>query len=135
MQDLRQQIQGAQLIARKDKDRVKAMLLTTILGEIQLKMYQPNVNEYDATIETLKYFLKNIKQTYSLTNNPVCLVEEQIINLFLPKDIDDLSLKQLIVDFIKDNANANPGMIMKYLKSTGLPIDNIKAIQIAKELL
>lgn len=135
MSDLLTQITADQLAARKSKDIVKISLLTTLLGEIQLKLYTVGVDTNAVIMSTLKYFLKNINDTYSLTGSEISLIEKSIIEAYLPTELDELTLKQLINDYIREHPDATMGMIMKYLKNTALPINNAQASVIIKGLL
>lgn len=134
-------IKQDQLTARKNKDKLAASLLTTLLGEIQTKtLSNPNkLSEEDLVISTVKYFLKNINETYTLTKNPDLLIEQTCLTKYLPINITTEELTTLIKTYIElqksNNAPVNIGSVMGYLNNQKTPFDRAEASKIIKSCL
>ncbi|MDZ4371733.1 MAG: GatB/YqeY domain-containing protein [Phenylobacterium sp.] len=131
-----------QLAARKLNDRLKADLLTTLIGEatqITTDEFKRGVTEVtdDKVAATVAKFLKNTKVTLeNLAGERARLVEaggdaskvdertkaaeteRSILSSYSPKQMTELELREAINDFRAKNPEANVGTIMAYLKTS-----------------
>jgi len=153
-------IKTAQLQARKDRDEVKSVLLTTLIGEASMKgKNDGNRESTDADfISVLKKFITNIDDTLNIfVKNPVVgedniasrkqkedklQKEKAILVSFLPSLADQMSEEQLRLEIgkiITQFSLSNPkgmGTIMKELKANfNGKYDSALASKIAKEVL
>jgi uncharacterized protein YqeY len=140
---LLEEIKRDQFEARKNKEALKATLLTTLYSEAAMKGKNANRETTDEeTVQVIQKFLKGVNETIgylercggdnveALTN---ASVEKTILESYLPKmaTVDEirkevLSLKAIGVSEI--------GAIMKHLKSVfGSSLDGKVAATIARE--
>ncbi len=134
-------LKADQLAARKSNDRLKADLLTTLIGEatqITTEEFKRGVTEItdDKVAATVAKFLKNTKLTLeNLASERVRLIEAggdaskvdqrikaaetelAILSAYGPKQMTDSELRQAIDDFRAANPDANVGAIMAHLKT------------------
>jgi len=137
------QVKADQLQARKDKDTVKATLLTTLLGETKTladknaetesRDENGNVVKRDPTDleveETIKFFLKKNResQEYMATseihptavelNLSIARTEEAILAAYLPQQLSAEQLEQIITDNFSVVENKLRGQINLYFKA------------------
>ncbi len=97
-------IKDEALTARKNKERVKADLLTTLVSEIAMKAKNEGnreVQESDVT-QTIKKFLKNIDKTLEVRPTDEKMLEEKIILNQIPIQLVDIvdtaALVQQVID-------------------------------------
>lgn len=92
MTDIRTNVKEDQVEARKSGERLKAKLLTTLLGEFDRL---PDKNNKSAYTKVVQKMIKNLKESHSDT------AEEEIkfLELYLPQ--------QLTVEQIKDTLSSN----------------------------
>jgi len=134
-------LKADQLAARKSNDRLKADLLTTLIGEatqITTEEFKRGVTEItdEKVAATVAKFLKNTKLTLeNLASERARLVEAggdaskvdqraqaaetelAILSAYGPKQMTDSELRQAIDDFRAANPDANVGTIMAHLKT------------------
>ena len=130
-----------QLAARKSNDRLKADLLTTLIGEatqITTEEFKRGVTEItdEKVAATVAKFLKNTKLTLeNLASERARLIEAggdtskidqrtkaaetelAILSSYGPKQMTESELRQAIDDFRAANPDANVGTIMAHLKT------------------
>jgi uncharacterized protein YqeY len=126
------------LNARKNNEVIKKNLLGTLIGECTLTVKEPND---EIVIAAIKKFLKNnarvqeaILSTNDSSNLSSYLVEEEILNSYLPKNLSEDELRNIIGTIIENGAD-NTGKVMKDLKANFKNYDGKLASDIAKELL
>jgi uncharacterized protein YqeY len=115
-------IKADQLQARKDRDPLKSVLLTTLIGEASLIGTNDGKREVtDAeVVAVVKKFIKGIDETlkylgdHAPAQSKVVKSEKDMLEVYLPKQYDDYELKVLILG--ANLANTSKGQIMKYLK-------------------
>ena len=136
------ELKADQLAARKSNDRLKADLLTTLIGEatqITTEEFKRGVTEVtdEKVAATVAKFLKNTKLTLeNLASERARLVEaggdaskidertraaeteRAILSSYSPKQMTESELREAISDFRAKNPDANVGAIMAYLKSS-----------------
>jgi uncharacterized protein YqeY len=134
-------LKADQLAARKSNDRLKADLLTTLIGEatqITTEEFKRGVTEItdEKVAATVAKFLKNTKLTLeNLASERARLIEAggdaskvdqrikaaetelAILSSYGPKQMTDSELRQVIDDFRAANPDANVGTIMAHLKT------------------
>jgi uncharacterized protein YqeY len=130
------------LQARKDKDQIKASLLSTVLSQVKTLAIDDGhrePNDQDV-IQVVKKFLKSIEENIELGKQgklpkdafEQVQKEKEILLEYLPKQLSDDELKEII----KNSGAKNVGEAMKYLKEHYPDqYDGKKASQIAKEIL
>lgn len=121
-----------QVESRKNKDALKATLLTTLLGEIYKvgkdkgvpeENGNPMTSDEDATA-VVKKFLKGVNDTYEYVKTAgnveaqdVCLAERAILESYLPRQMTKDQIKGAIMSGgLGTLSGANKGQLMKYLK-------------------
>lgn len=78
-------ITSKSLEARKNKDKIKTNLFTTILGEVQLLEKKFYADRDTLTLDTLKKFRDSALQVLAVTpTNEVAIQELEILNSLLP---------------------------------------------------
>lgn len=135
------ELKADQLAARKANDRLKADLLTTLIGEaaqITTEEFKRGVTEVtdEKVAATVAKFLKNTKQTLeNLAAERARLIEtggdaskveariaaaeteQAILSAYSPKQMTDAELREAIDAFRAANPDANVGAIMAHLKA------------------
>ncbi len=136
------QLKADQLSARKSNDRLKADLLTTLIGEatqITTEEFKRGITDVtdEKVAATVAKFLKNTKLTLeNLGSERARLVdaggdaskvdartkaaetELAILSSYSPKQMTDSELREAINDFRAKNPDANVGSIMAHLKTS-----------------
>jgi uncharacterized protein YqeY len=131
-----------QLAARKQNDRLKADVLTTLIGEatqITTEEFKRGVTEVtdEKVVATVAKFVKNTKLTLeNLATERARLIEAggdaskvderakaaetelAILSSYGPKQMTESELREVINDFRARNPDANVGAIMAYLKAS-----------------
>lgn len=135
------ELKAAQLAARKSNDRLKADLLTTLIGEatqITTEEFKRGVTEVtdEKVAATVAKFLKNTNLTLeNLASERARLIEAggdaskvderiraaetelAILSSYSPKQMTESELREVINDFRAKNPDANVGTIMAHLKA------------------
>ena len=140
-----QKLQADQLIARKAKNTVAIGLLSALISEAAMvgKNAGNRISTDDEVLSTIRKFLKNaeetliqVKQLAGADKAVETFTEEiRILKSYMPQQLSDDKLREVINSFISNNPNTNMGLIMKFLKENfnGL-YDGKKANVIVKEL-
>ena len=151
------QLKADQLAARKQNDRLKADLLTTLIGEatqITTEEFKRGVTEVtdDKVVATVAKFSKNSKLTLeNLASDRARLAEAAgdaskvderikaaetelaILSSYGPKQMTEAELRAAIDAFKANNPDANVGAIMAHLKTNfGGQYDGKAASALAK---
>jgi len=146
MNKILEKIKKDNLKARKEKDKELSSVLTTLIGEIEI-VGKNNGNRETNEVEALKVlekFKKNAEQTYKLMSESGSSSEElnkykkeiDIYQSYLPKQMSEEELTNLIKDIIDHDSNINMGKIMSFLKNQYAGMyDGKQASSIAKKLL
>jgi uncharacterized protein YqeY len=135
-----EQIKADQLTARKAHNALASSLLTTLIGEAAaIGKNNGNRDVTDAEVVALvKKFVKGMDETLGFLGNhnaeatAVVLAEKDILAAYLPKQMDEASLTEVIRELIAVTG-PNLGKLMAELKTqyAGL-YDGKMASQIAK---
>jgi len=135
-------IKSEQLKARKAKETSKASLLTTLLGEIETLQKNKNKELSDNDIfAVIEKFVKNNTQTIAQIGESHAMydsivLENRILEDFLPKKLTESELKSVIQSVIDDNENVNMGTIMGFLKNNYANLyDGKTASQLTKTMI
>ena len=138
---LLEKIKADQLTARKNKEALKATLLTTLFSEAQMKDKNAGHETTDEeTTQVIQKFLKGINESISYLEkggiNPEALTtvraEKEILEAYLPKMASEDEIKAEVAA-LKASGAANIGAIMKGLKDKfGSTLDGKLASQLAK---
>ena len=136
------ELKADQLAARTLNDRLKADLLTTLIGEatqITTEEFKRGVTDVtdEKVAATVAKFLKNTKLTLeNLANERARLIqagsdaskvdqrnkaaeaELAILSSYGPKQMTEAELREAINDFRAKNPDANVGAIMAHLKTS-----------------
>lgn len=106
-----ERIKADQVTARKESDKFKATLLTTVLGEIErLPTKQPTEQEVSKVVQKM---VKSIKETQDVSPSDNNLLEIDILSEYLPK----LLTEEQITSIIGDNDLSTVPETMKFFKS------------------
>ena len=136
------ELKADQLAARKLSDRLKADVLTTLIGEatqITTEEFKRGMTEVtdEKIVATVAKFLKNTKLTLeNLATERARLIEAggdaskvderakaaetelAILSSYGPKQMTESELREAINDFRAKNPGANVGTIMAHLKAS-----------------
>lgn len=124
-------IRADQLQARKDRDAVKASLLTTLIGEAAMVGKNAGRESTDAeVIATVKKFIKNAEDTRSILRNQgadgsssamaTVNTELAILGQYLPSQLEGAALRAVITDVAAAVGASTPkdmGKVMAALKA------------------
>lgn len=117
MSELVQRIKLEQLEARKNKDSVKASLLTTLLGEYEvLSKNSLSMSAEETMMMLIKKFLKNISITMESRSNEELVLEKEILESFLPAQLTREKLEMIVGSYMSAGHNDKPSL-MKQLKA------------------
>lgn len=117
MSELVQRIKLEQLEARKNKDSVKASLLTTLLGEYEvLSKNSLSMSAEETMLMLIKKFLKNISITMESRQTEDLNTEKEILESFLPKQLSREELEMIVSSYMSAGHNDKPSL-MKQLKA------------------
>jgi uncharacterized protein YqeY len=116
-----QQIKTDQLEARKQKDGIRASLLTTLIGEAtSVGKNDGNRETTDAeVVAMIKKFIKNIDETLKVTDSHQFRTERTILAALLPSQLTKEQLLPIIADLSAEVGATTPkdmGKVMKVLK-------------------
>jgi uncharacterized protein YqeY len=146
MKNLIAQIKQAQLTARKDKDTLKATVLTTLIGEAEaVGKNKGNRAPTDAEVTAVvKKFLDGAnfildKAVDNLEARLQAREEITILEAYMPKQLSAAELETIVSNLIAVNGVDSPrklGLLMKDLKAQyDGQYDGAVASRIAKEIL
>lgn len=122
------------MLARKNNDTFTVTVLSTLLGEVDRASAETDLSKI-----VLK-FINDAQFTIDNTNDNDTKIklkkEIEILLKYAPVQMNDETLKQVILKFLETTPKANIGQVMKYLKENHNNQYNGKAAQtIIKELL
>ncbi len=118
-----QQIKDASLVARKNRDRESASLLTTLLSEAEMVGKNAGRETTDAeAVAVIKKFVKNNNETMSrVTDESVHSMMEleiRLLEAFLPKQLSDAEITQKMREILNaDDTCTNMGVLLKVFKT------------------
>lgn len=112
------------LEARKKGDKLKALLLNTLIAEIEKKAKDELKEVSNETVfETIGKFIKDLNRSLEVLKEAdrieQAATEKLILQSFLPKQLSDSELKETIEKILKDNnlaGKAAMGVVMKTLR-------------------
>lgn len=106
-----ERIKADQISARKESEKFKATLLTTLIGEIErLPLKQPSEQEVSKVVQKM---VKSIKETQDVSPSDDNLLEIDILSEYLPK----LLTEEQITSIITDNELTTIPETMKFFKT------------------
>jgi uncharacterized protein YqeY len=115
MTNLYSKIKADQIQARKDREVLKAALLTTLMGEAQKTTAGSGQEPADDQVMALiKKFVKDLKEFIRIKDNPTSRSELEILEAYLPKQLTDEQLKAA-VDAILVDCTVEGGKRMGYV--------------------
>lgn len=126
---LYKKLKADQVQSRKDRDVLKAALLTTLMGEIQVSATGNGIPEYEddgvlkvadeSVLSIIKKFIKNTNEFIRVKDNPTSRQEIQILQAYLPKQLTDEELKIAVAYALTDctaEGGKRMGHVMNVLK-------------------
>jgi uncharacterized protein YqeY len=138
-------IKRDQLQARKNREQLKAVALTTLIGEAEAIGKKNNAAPTDEEVIALvKKFIKNLDETLdAISSGQNVLAKELLLNekalyeSYLPKQMDESTLRTAIMVIIMSADSPPPlGIVMKQLKERfGSTFDGATASRLIKEEL
>lgn len=116
------EIKKDQLAARKIKDKMKATLLTTLIGEAEMVgKNDGNRESTDSEVTAvIKKFVKNIDETLTICHDDDLLIERTTLETYLPQQMTEEQLRQLVQSHVQSEGISGPqnmGVVMKFLSS------------------
>jgi uncharacterized protein YqeY len=116
------------MLAYKNKDMEVKDFLGVLKTEVTRETKTPNDAQVVAKIKSM---IKNAEATNSLSE-----FELEILNRYLPKQMTDAELTEVVKGFVTENPTINMGGVMSHLKANfdGL-YDGKSASQIVKSIL
>ena len=142
-----ERIKEDNLAARKNRDQVRATLLTTLFSEaVSVGKNAGNRETTDAeTLAVIKKFIKGIDDTLSAMKDktdPRCVTacaEREILEQYRPTQLNEQQLQHILHDMVQALQERTPkqmGVIMKRLKEAYEgQYDGALASKLIKELL
>lgn len=146
---LMEKIREAMLTARKGTDTVARNLLITLYSEAQAvgKNKRNGDTTDEEVVAVVKKFIANLEETVRLLNTRNFLVtrnqdahaqthELEILRTFLPRQMTEQELTQVVQAMVAAHAGANMGQIMAQLKAAHAgTYDGKMASQVVKSVL
>lgn len=122
---MKEQLQADMKSAMKDKDKVKLTTIRSLMSALQYQEMQSDTPISDETIlATIKNELKQRKESLEFAEKDnredevsQLKTEIQIIENYLPSQMSEEQLSEIIKTFLDKNAGANIGQIMGHLKA------------------
>lgn len=106
--------------ARKDRDTLKVKLLSTLIGEIDLKRSTTlDFNESVVAQSLIKKFIKDAQMLYAAKKDESILTEIEILESFMPKALTD----EEIVKILEVQKFEKLPEVMGYFKNSNLTVD------------
>lgn len=124
-----EKIKTDQVEARKARNTLAATLLTTLLGEANMvaKNAQRDAPTDEEVQAVVKKFLKGNLETqaalskggpdYRAYQMSEAIAEQAILESYLPQQLSEEELRQIVIDTIANGTPNNMGALMGYLKS------------------
>lgn len=130
-----EKLKSDQLAARKGGDKITAKLLTFLLGEIERDINKDTSNSN--VIKLLTKVRSNIEKTLAVAYTDALHYELCVITTYLPEEMSEEALTDIIKTLIIGNPDAKIGDLMLKLKTYvgGQAYDNKLASQVIKKLL
>lgn len=127
-----QQMKDELIRARKESNKNAITLLSTVIGEIENKLFNAkNKTEDEVSIEVVRYFVKNLHETHKLAPSREAEFAILFYSRFLPRPLTEEEVKEAI-DKLEDKSIPN---IMKTLKAQlGIRFEGKLVQQVAKSL-
>ena len=122
---LLQKIKQDQLQARKDRDQIKASILTTLIGEAAMVGKNDGNREStdDEVQRVVKKFLVNIKETWKVIEGresadhlDQLVREEEILESYLPKQLSEEDLRKVVTGLIAETQATSLKDMGKHMK-------------------
>ena len=136
-------IKALQLKARKERDKVTASSLTTLIGEVET--FGKNAGNRAPTdnevIKIIRKFIKNIDSNLKLDlkNKNLMVVEKELYKSLLPVGItDDKLIYEIKLELQKHDLSENKtvGITLRALKEKlGDELDSAYAVKLIKNLM
>lgn len=106
--------------ARKDRDTLKVKLLSTLIGEIDLKRSTTlDFNESLVAQSLIKKFIKDAQMLYAAKKDESILTEIEILESFMPKALTD----EEIIKILEVQKFEKLPEVMGYFKNSNLTVD------------
>lgn len=123
-----EELKRESLYARKNKDKLRADVLTTMLSDVNrlAKDDQRDPTDDDVTL-VAKRFMKNLEKTRDLRTTQKVLDEINVVSDYFPKQLTQpVPIVDLAERFIAENPNETSpqkimGMIMKEVRGNANP--------------
>lgn len=137
--NLFEQIKQKRDTARKERDQFTLTLLSTLIGEIETKHRSGDKDYSDivqATQKVTKKTIDSCKEMYELKKDEKFLNEISILELFIPKALEDSEIKAIIQKIKAEISDAKllTKEVMAHFKSNYFgQYESTKVIQFIKE--
>lgn len=106
--------------ARKERDTLKVKLLSTLIGEIDLKRSTTlDFNESVVAQSLIKKFIKDAQMLYAAKKDESILTEIEILESFMPKSLTD----EEIIKILEVQKFEKLPEVMGYFKNSNLTVD------------
>ena len=106
--------------ARMDRDTLKVKLLSTLIGEIDLKRSTTlDFNESVVAQSLIKKFIKDAQMLYAAKKDESILTEIEILESFMPKALTD----EEIIKILEVQKFEKLPEVMGYFKNSNLTVD------------
>lgn len=117
METLKQKISTDYVTAFKSGDKVKKNLLGVVKGEITTSEKNSNVSDLadSEVVKILNKISKNLKETIAASDNDEAKAELSVIESYLPKQMSEEELRNVIAQIISETGAKNPGEMGKVM--------------------
>jgi len=131
-------LKSERIKARKAGDKLKMNILGVVIGQCDMIGVNINTNDVlEVLRRTMKSINERIEKEYSDDDLAMALAEAEILKEYLPKEIDDRVLTEMIED-LAHTFGQNKGAIMKEAKAIlaaeGFPFNGKKVNEILGKL-
>ncbi len=140
IKEAQKQYRIASIKENNGKAKIKAVVLSTLLGEIENKQKLKSGFNKEDVYSIIKKFVNNITETLKMGPNETLTVEIEALKVFLPKQMTEHELRKAIIEITRNMpkplTNSQFGPIMAELKRNhGGQFDNGAASKIIKSML
>lgn len=134
MMTLKNKISSDYLVAFKAKDQVSKSILSVVKGEIQTQEKNLSISDLsdEDVTKILNKTIKSLNETISKSDDLESKLQLEVVSKYLPKQISESEISEIISGMISENPEIKIGDIMK--KFAGVNADKKLVSQIFNSL-
>lgn len=117
MSELYQKLKDDRIAAMKSRDKERKDTLTVFIGDLATEEKRGTTITDAMVIARLKKSIQNADDNYVLTSDEKFKSEASIYSGYLPKQLTDEELDEVVTSIVASQDNPNIGKVMGVLKS------------------